>query len=117
MPSMSATEEVLMTRIESRPTVLAVALLLMGAVVVLLAGPSDGPEAGNEQAYVDKSGDERTTEGACYYGEPITAKAGCLPCHGTPAGELDPYFPEYKKNGWKAGDVVGAVIARVAPEN
>jgi hypothetical protein len=58
----------------------------------------------------------RTTADACYYGEPITAKAGCLSCHGTPAGEADPYFPQYKKNGWKAGEVVGAVIARVTPE-
>lgn len=58
----------------------------------------------------------RTTPEACYYGEPITAKAGCLPCHGTPAGESDPNFPQYKKNGWKAGDIVGGVIARVAPE-
>ena len=58
----------------------------------------------------------RTTEGASYYGEPIEAKAGCLPCHGTPAGEPDPHFPQYVKNGWKAGEVVGAVVARVAPE-
>jgi len=59
----------------------------------------------------------RTTADAHYYGEPITAKAGCLPCHGTPAGEPDQFFPQYKKNGWKSGDVVGAVIARVAPES
>ena len=59
----------------------------------------------------------RATADAHYYGEPITAKAGCLPCHGTPAGEPDQFFPQYKKNGWKSGDVVGAVIARVAPES
>ena len=59
---------------------------------------------------------ERTTAHAHYYGEPIQAKAGCLPCHGAPAGEPDPHFPQYKKNGWKAGDIVGGVIARVAPE-
>jgi hypothetical protein len=58
----------------------------------------------------------RSTAGACYYGEPIRAKAACLPCHGTPAGEPDPHFPQYPKNGWKAGEVVGGVIARVAPE-
>lgn len=58
----------------------------------------------------------RTTPDAAYYGEPIEAKAGCLPCHGTPAGEPDPHFPQYTKNGWEAGEVVGAVIARVAPE-
>jgi hypothetical protein len=58
----------------------------------------------------------RATEDARYYGEPIVAKAGCLPCHGTPAGEPDAHFPQYEKNGWKSGEVVGAVIARVAPE-
>lgn len=60
---------------------------------------------------------ERTTEDACYYAEPIRAKAACLPCHGEPAGEPDPYFPEYVKNGWKVGEVVGGVIARVEPES
>ena len=59
---------------------------------------------------------ERTTAEACYYAEPIQAKAGCLPCHGEPAGAPDPNFPQYTKDGWKAGDVVGGVIARVAPE-
>ena len=58
----------------------------------------------------------RTATTASYYGEPIVAKAGCLPCHGTPAGAPDPHFPQYEKNGWKVGEVVGAVIARVAPE-
>ena len=58
----------------------------------------------------------RTAANASYYGEPIVASAGCLPCHGTPAGEPDPHFPQYVKNGWKAGEVVGAVVARVAPE-
>ena len=59
---------------------------------------------------------ERVTEDACYYGEPIRAKAGCLPCHGEPAGEPDPYFPQYEKNGWKVGEIVGGVIACVEPE-
>jgi len=58
----------------------------------------------------------RKAGGASYYGEPIVATAGCLPCHGAPAEEPDPYFPQYMKNGWKAGEVVGAVIARVATE-
>jgi hypothetical protein len=58
----------------------------------------------------------RTNAGAHYYAEPIVAKAGCLPCHGTPAGEPDEHFPQYRKNGWKAGEVIGAVVARVAPE-
>ena len=59
---------------------------------------------------------ERSTSQAYYYGEPIEAKASCLPCHGEPAGEPDPHFPQYEKNGWRAGDIVGGVIARVAPE-
>ncbi len=58
----------------------------------------------------------RTTPEASYYGEPIVAKAGCLTCHGTPKGDPDPHFPQYTKNGWKPGEVVGGVIARVAPE-
>jgi len=48
----------------------------------------------------------RTNEGAHYYAEPIVAKAGCLPCHGAPAGEPDVH-----------GEVIGAVVARVAPED
>jgi hypothetical protein len=69
-------------------------------------------------AQITRDGDAvwRTAGGASYYGEPITATAGCLPCHGAPADEPDPYFPEYMKNGWQAGEIVGAVIARVAPE-
>ncbi len=58
---------------------------------------------------------ERHTEEAYYYGEPIRTTALCLRCHGEPAGESDPYFPQYVKDGWKADPVVGAVIARVAP--
>ena len=59
---------------------------------------------------------ERSVAGAHYYGEPIKAKTVCLRCHGDPKGDPDPYFPRYKKNGWREGDIVGAVIARVAPE-
>ena len=62
----------------------------------------------------DTSAENLTAE-AYYYGEPIKASATCLPCHGEPRGEPDPAFPQFKKNGWKAGEVVGAVIARVAP--
>jgi len=57
---------------------------------------------------------ERTTPEAYYYAEPIKATETCLPCHGEPRGEPDPAFPQYKKNGWRAGEVIGAVIARVA---
>ncbi len=56
---------------------------------------------------------ERTTGGAYYYAEPIKAKAACMRCHGEPAGEPDPSFPQYRKNGWKPDQVVGAVVARV----
>jgi hypothetical protein len=57
---------------------------------------------------------ERSTDDAYYYGEPISAAKGCLTCHGGPRGEPDPFFPEYEKNGWQEGEVVGAVVARVA---
>jgi hypothetical protein len=58
----------------------------------------------------------RNAYGAVYYGEPIMTNPGCFTCHGAPAGEPDPYFSQYKKNGWEPGEVVGGVIARVAPE-
>ncbi len=48
-----------------------------------------------------------------YYGEPIAAKKWCLACHGDAKGTPDPYFPQFKKNGWKEGDVIGGVISRV----
>ncbi len=59
--------------------------------------------------------EERSLPEAYYYAEPIKATDGCLPCHGEPDGAPDPLFPEYEKNGWKADDIVGAVISRVAP--
>ncbi len=55
---------------------------------------------------------ERRTGGAYYYAEPIVAKKSCLPCHGSPKGAPDRVFPEYKKDGWKPGEIVGAVVAR-----
>lgn len=59
---------------------------------------------------------ERKTVDAYYYGEPIVTTPGCLICHGKPAGEPDPYFKEYTKDGWVANEIVGGVIARVAPK-
>lgn len=59
---------------------------------------------------------ERSSGGAVYYAEPIVANETCLPCHGSPRGEPDPLFSQYKKDGWSAGEVVGAVVARVAPK-
>ncbi len=59
---------------------------------------------------------ERSTAEAYYYAEPIKATSACLPCHGDPKGAPDPLFPQYEKDGWRAGDVIGAVVARVAPE-
>lgn len=58
---------------------------------------------------------ERQTKDAYYYAEPIRAKAWCLRCHGEPKGEPDPMFPKYTKEGWKDAEVIGAVVARVAP--
>jgi hypothetical protein len=58
---------------------------------------------------------ERTDADAVYYGEPIITTETCLPCHGSPRGEPDPLFPQYRKDGWAVGEVAGAVIARVAP--
>ena len=57
----------------------------------------------------------RDTTEATYYAEPIKTTKGCLLCHGTPADAPDPFFPQYKKNGWGEGEVIGAVVARVAP--
>lgn len=59
---------------------------------------------------------ERSAPDAYYYGEPIVAKKWCLRCHGEPRGEPDPNFPQYRKDGWREGDVIGGVIARVAPK-
>ncbi|MEE9270095.1 MAG: DUF3365 domain-containing protein [Candidatus Krumholzibacteria bacterium] len=59
---------------------------------------------------------ERSTPEAYYYAEPIKATSTCLPCHGEPEGAPDPLFPQYEKDGWRDGDIVGAVVARVAPE-
>ncbi|MHC4129633.1 MAG: Tll0287-like domain-containing protein [Planctomycetota bacterium] len=56
---------------------------------------------------------ERETQEAFYYAEPIRAAKTCLLCHGGPKGEPDPNFPMYKKEGWKAGEIVGAVVSRV----
>jgi hypothetical protein len=58
---------------------------------------------------------ERSTREAYYYAEPIKAAKTCLLCHGDPKGGADPFFPQYKKNGWQEGEIVGAVVARVAP--
>lgn len=56
----------------------------------------------------------RRTAKAYYYAEPIIAKKTCLLCHGQPKGLPDPFFPQYMKNGWKEGEIIGAVIGRVA---
>jgi hypothetical protein len=59
---------------------------------------------------------ERSAPDACYYAEPIKATQLCLPCHGDPKGSSDPIFPQFKRDGWRVGDTIGAVVARVAPE-
>ncbi len=58
---------------------------------------------------------ERSSAEAYYYAEPIRTTKTCLRCHGEPSGEPDPLFPQYKKNGWREGQIIGAVVARVAP--
>ncbi len=59
---------------------------------------------------------ERTSHDAYYYAEPIKAKAVCMYCHGEPKGVPDPYFPQYKKDGWRDGEIIGAVVSRVAAD-
>lgn len=53
------------------------------------------------------------TKEAAYHARPIKAVEWCLRCHGDPAGGADPVFPQFKKEGWKAGEVVGAAVAKV----
>lgn len=60
---------------------------------------------------------EQSTADAYYYAEPIKAKAWCMRCHGQAPGDPDPLFPQFKKDGWHEGDIIGAVVARVAPEH
>jgi hypothetical protein len=62
-----------------------------------------------------KASTQRSTSQAFYYAEPIKTKPACLLCHGEPRGGPDPFFPKYKKNGWKVNQIIGAVVARVAP--
>lgn len=60
---------------------------------------------------------EKQTADAYYYAEPIKATEACMACHGAPRGNPDPIFPQYRLEGWKARDVIGAVVARVAPDS
>lgn len=79
--------------------------------------PNNRPDDVAEELLVEIKGGaksaERDTGRAYYYAEPIKTKALCLRCHGEPAGEPDPDFSQYKKNGWKADQIVGAIVARV----
>ena len=59
---------------------------------------------------------EKQTADAYYYAEPIKATETCMSCHGAPRGKPDPVFPQFSLEGWKAGQVIGAVVARVAPD-
>jgi hypothetical protein len=58
---------------------------------------------------------QREAPEAFYYAEPIKAVKPCLVCHGKPAGDPDPFFPQFKKEAWEEGQVVGAVVSRVTP--
>ncbi len=47
-------------------------------------------------------------KGTMHYAQPVRLSEDCLGCHGSPAGEKDPYgFP---KEGMKVGDLVGAFV-------
>lgn len=59
---------------------------------------------------------ERNSHDAYYYAEPIKAKAACMYCHGEPKGAPDPYFPQYEKDGWRDGEIIGAVVSRVVSQ-
>ncbi len=80
--------------------------------------PNNRPDAvANELFAAIKAGAETAehdSADAYYCAEPIKSTMSCMRCHGEPAGEPDPSFPQYKKEGWKPGQVVGAVVARVA---
>jgi len=60
-------------------------------------------------------GEVAEIDGQRYYRylKPIVVADGCIACHGSPAGDPDPFFPEYAKDGWETGDVAGAVSAAV----
>jgi methyl-accepting chemotaxis protein len=47
-------------------------------------------------------------KGVMYYAQPVRLSADCLPCHGGPAGEKDPFG--YAKEGMKLGDLAGAFV-------
>jgi hypothetical protein len=53
-----------------------------------------------------------TTE-AAYHARPIKSADWCLRCHGDPRGDPDPIFPQFKKEGWKSGVIVGIAVAKV----
>lgn len=80
--------------------------------------PNNRPDAVAKQLFsAIKAGAETAehdSDNAYYYAEPIKSTMTCMRCHGETAGEPDPSFPQYKKKGWKPGEVVGAVVARVA---
>jgi len=89
-------------------------------VKMVVDDPRNPHNAGDEIALAlldevrgGKQNSERSTDNAFYYAEPIKAAPTCLACHGGPEGEPDPFFPQYRKNGWEAGQIVGAVVARV----
>jgi len=48
------------------------------------------------------------------YAQPVRLSEDCLLCHGSPAGEKDPFG--YVKEGMKAGDLRGAFVVRASTE-
>jgi len=53
-------------------------------------------------------------KGIMHYAQPVRLSEDCLACHGSPAGEKDPYgFP---KEGMKVGDLAGAFVVNAPTE-
>ena len=49
------------------------------------------------------------------YSAPLYVEAGCLECHGEPAGEMD--VTGYPKEGWQVGDIAGATSIVIPAED
>ncbi|MGB8012833.1 MAG: methyl-accepting chemotaxis protein, partial [Terriglobales bacterium] len=53
-------------------------------------------------------------KGVLYYAQPVRLTEDCLACHGSPAGEKDPFG--FVKEGMKAGDLAGAFVVNASTE-
>lgn len=94
-----------------------------GGVVVLkmvVARPrneKNQPDAVEKELFLQvvKTGSPagQSTPDAAYYARPIKAAEWCMICHGEPKDAPDPFYPQFKKDAWKVGEVVGAATAKV----